>query len=185
MGEARQKARQESREWVQLFEPPSPARLAISRPEARLASERKYGQSLAAWATELPHDDILCFNFHCDNKLRALPDVYMFLLPEKDVAPLVLGVCNACAQHSNAELLALVRDQFGKYYGLDQQSPANSARVELEFPPGIWFTIAGVSFAMPGRETPSVPGGPNVFVDSMNRAYSRNQHWPLGCHPRA
>jgi hypothetical protein len=127
----------------------------------------KYKQNLAAWGVKLPHDDILCFNFDCSNKLRVLPAVYMFLLPEKDVPPLVLGVCGQCAQYSNDELLTLVRNQFGHHYGLKQQAPANSAQVTLEFPPGIGFTIAGVSFVMPGRDTPSIPGGPAVFVDLL------------------
>jgi hypothetical protein len=97
----------------------------------------------------------------------------MILLQEKDVSPLILGVCVQCAQYSNAELVTLVRDQFGKHYGLDQQAPANSARVELEFPPGIGFNIAGVSFVMPGREARSIPGGPNVFVDLLEAGQLR------------
>jgi hypothetical protein len=91
----------------------------------------------------------------------------MVLLQEKDTSPLMMGVCDQCAQYSNDELLTLVRDQFGKHYGLDQQAPTDSAKVALEFPPGIGFNIAGVPFFMPGRDTPSIPGGPNVFVDLL------------------
>jgi hypothetical protein len=65
------------------------------------------------------------------------------------------------------------KGQFGKHYGLDQQAPANSAKVALEFPPGVWFSIAGVTFAMPGRETPSIPGGPNIFVDLLEAGQLR------------
>src|SRR6516225_989997 len=36
-------------------------------------------------------------------------------------------LCDQCAQYNNNELLTLVRDQFGKHYGLDQQAPADSA----------------------------------------------------------
>jgi hypothetical protein len=164
MGEARQKAN----EWTRLFEPPLSARVAISRPGARPASARKYEQGLSGWRA-----DTLCFNFKCDNKLSEPPDVYMILLQEKDIQPLMMGVCVQCAQYSNNELLTLVRDQFGKHYGLDQQTPTDSAMVELEFPPGIWFNIAGVTFCMPGRETLSIPGGPNVFVDLLEAGQLR------------
>jgi hypothetical protein len=100
--------------------------------------------------------------------LPAPPDVYMILLQEKDIQPLMMGVCAQCAQkYSNAELVALVKDQFGQHYGLDRQSLTNGAKAMLEFPPGVWFEIAGVQFAMPGRESPSVPGGPTVFVDLL------------------
>jgi hypothetical protein len=91
----------------------------------------------------------------------------MFLLLEKDVSLLILGVCGQCAQYSNDELLTLVRDQFGEHYGLDQQAPAGSAKVALELPPGIGFHVAGVPFFMPGRNISSIPGGPNVFADLL------------------
>jgi hypothetical protein len=111
----------------------------------------------------------------------------MILLQEKDVQPLMMGVCSQCAQYSNDELLTLVRDQFGKCYGLDQRAPADSAWVELEFPAGVWFTIAGVTFCMPGRETPSVPGdGPNVFVDLLEAGrlpeYTTLRRGVSNCH---
>jgi hypothetical protein len=171
MGEARQKARQRDSEWIRLFEPPLQSRIAISRPGARPASARKYEQGLLQW-----RPDTFCFNFKCNNKLLGPPEVYMILLQEKDTSPLMMGVCPQCAQYSNAELVILVRDQFGKHYGLDRQAPANSAKALLEFPPGVWFEITTphgvkVQFAMPGREAPSIPGGPNggpnVFVDLL------------------
>jgi hypothetical protein len=158
MGEARQKAN----EGTKLFEPPLPARVAISRPGARPVSARKYEQCLSEWKA-----DTLCFNFNCSNKLLAPPDVYMILLQEENVAAIILGVCSQCAQYSNDELLTLVRDQYGNHYGLDQQAPTDSAKVALAFPPGIGFNIAGVSLFMPGRKKPSIPGGPNVFADLL------------------
>jgi hypothetical protein len=92
----------------------------------------------------------------------------MILLQEKDTQPLMMGVCDQCAQYNNNELVTLVRDQFGTHYGLNQQTPTDSAKVELEFPSGgVEFNIAGVSFFMPGRGTQSVPAGPNVFVDLL------------------
>ena len=143
-----------------------PARVAISRPGARPASARKYERGLAGW-----RPGTLCFNFHCSNQLSAPPDVYMILLQEKDTQPMMMGVCGQCAQqYSNGELVTLVRDQFGEHYGLD---PAGSAKAVLEFPPGVAFTIAGVTFVMPGRETPSIPGGPNVFVDLLEAGQLR------------
>jgi hypothetical protein len=162
MGEARQKAKLEASEWTRLFEPPLQARVVISRPGMRPASTRKYENYLSGWRA-----DTLCFNFNCSSKLSAPPDVYMILLQEKDTQPLIMGVCAQCAQYSNNELVTLVMDQFGKYYGFDRQTPANSAKVALEFPPGVGFNIAGVSFFMPGREAPSIPGGPNVFADLL------------------
>jgi hypothetical protein len=154
----------------QLFEPPLPARLAISRPGARPVSTRRYEQSLSSteWKS-----DTLCFNLDCSSKLLAPPDVFMVLLQDADVAPMMMGVCSQCAKYGNGELLALVREQLSNRYGLDQRAPADSAMVELELPPGIGFTIAGVSFFMPGREPPSIPGGPNVFVDLLEAGQLR------------
>ena len=163
MGEAKRKRN----EWVRLFEPPLQVRMAISRPGARPVSTQKYERNMPAFINKPNAKPALCFNLNCNNKLLTIPDVYLFIQTEKDAQPLGMGVCVQCARYSDDELRALARDQFGDYYGLDQQPPENSARAEIECPPGLGFTIAGVSFFMSGRETPSIPGGPTVFVNLL------------------
>src|SRR5262249_44581701 len=80
----------------------------------------------------------------------------------------------------------LARDQFGKHYGLSQQPPKYKARVEIDHPPGIIFAIADVPFFMPGRETPSIPAGPAVFVGLLEAKqlpeFTVFRHGTSNCH---
>jgi hypothetical protein len=162
MGEAKRKAQG----WVRLFELPLQAMVAISRPGARPSSTQTYDLSAMMFVDGKPPP--LCFNHDCDNELTTVPDTCVFVQLERNAPPIVMGVCNTCAaRFGDDELRARVKDQLARCYGLDRKSPVNSARIRLEFPAGVGFKIAGVSFVMPGRETPSIPAEPVVFVDLL------------------
>jgi hypothetical protein len=164
MGEAKRK----SKEWVRLFEPPLQARIAISRPGARPISTRKYEQSMPDFIHKPDAKPAVCFNFNCSRKLLTVPDVFMFVQIEEHARPIGMGVCDSCAaQYDDDGLRALVREQYGSHYGLKQQPPENSARVEIDFEPGIAFVAEGVPFFLPGRKTPTMPGALAAFIELL------------------
>jgi hypothetical protein len=116
----------------------------------------------------------LCFNFHCTNQLLTIPNVRMFVQIEEHGPPIGMGVCDACAaQYDDDGLRTLVREQYGGHYGLSQQPPEHTARVEIEFEPGIGFAVEGVSFFLPGRKTPTMPGALAAFAYAAIRERMR------------
>src|SRR6516162_4823939 len=109
MGEARRR----SNEWVRLFEPPLPARIAISRPGARPQSTRQYEHCMPEFIHKPNAKPALCFNFHCTNQLLTIPNVRMFVQIEEHGPPIGMGVCDACAaQYDDDGLRTLVREQY-------------------------------------------------------------------------
>jgi hypothetical protein len=147
MGEAKRKAK----EWTQLF-PDLPARVAISRPGARPASTLKYEQGLAAGFVTASGKPMLCFNYNCNTELHGVPAVYMFVQTEKTAPAVSMGVCEHCANYNNDHLRMLVREQFGRHYGLDQQPPANSAKSEVILENVTNFVIDEVPICMASRD---------------------------------
>ena len=76
----------------------SPARIAISRPSARPQTTRRHEFELAVNIFRALQSGVpkLCFDPDCDNELRDMPEVRIFIRTT-DTSPIAMGVCPQCA----------------------------------------------------------------------------------------
>jgi len=171
MGEAKRKRRLMEAEWLPLFSVDTPVRVAISRPSARLKSVPDYEAKVAhvyASAEEPP----ICFNLACNNELRTVQDVHMFIRTDNNQNNLIcLCVCAECEKYSDNELIGFVRilnERSG--LGLDRQVPGTAIRVEPELPIGGWTgTIAGIPVTVECKKDEEICDAALVFSDLLER----------------
>lgn len=116
MGEAKRKRRLEQSEWIRLFSPDNPVRLAISRPSYRTETTRRYEPGMVLGFIDwMKHGRrTLCFNTACENVITKPPSVWMFLKTSNDnaIPPAALMACEQCGTKSDAEIVEIVRKGF-------------------------------------------------------------------------
>jgi hypothetical protein len=183
VGEAKQKRR----EWVELT-PGLPARAAISRPTQRPTSTRQYEHNFAAQIADAAKrgEPALCFNFECDAELLALPATFAFIKAGADpqVPPIAMGVCERCAQRSDAELLVILRRN-ARHLGFTGP-PENAMRAAIEFPGGYQITAGGVPLLVVQQQGEPFPSAVDAFADLLERQslprFVALRHGAGNCH---
>lgn len=124
-----------AREWIPLFSPDLPAKVAISRPQARTITTRRFEDSVRDDVARKARtkEPVLCFNADCPNELRTLPQAFAFLKTTDDpkAPPIAMGVCDECARKLDDHAIrAIMRKTFSRF-GLDG-TKAKHVKVEWD-----------------------------------------------------
>jgi hypothetical protein len=165
MGEAKRKRDAMAREWVPLFSPDLPAKVAISRPSLRAITtrtlENRLRDDIARRANS--KEPALCFYPDAEHELRVVPQVFAFLATTSDpkaAPPIGMGICRECAARFDDDdaIRAILRTAFARF-GLDG---VKEQHVKIEFDMEAAFAfeaVPGVPIVIAARKL-----GPNDEV---------------------
>jgi hypothetical protein len=140
-------------EWTALFDGPLPAAI-ISRPGRRPLAGYRYTSVMAAHIAERVSagEPAMCFKNGCPIEFQAMPECFAVLRMTADGPPLTMGICPECARSSDAEIIAILREQFKKF-GVGVGTDSKIKRVKMEIPitlvmdvlPGLKIAVAAES----------------------------------------
>jgi hypothetical protein len=164
MGEAKRRREAMAREWVPLFSPDLPAKVAISRSSSRTITTRPFENGLREDITRRARtkEPALCFYPDAEHELQAMPQAFAFLMTTSDpkaAPPIGMGICEECAARFDDDAIrTMLRKSFARF-GLDG---VKEQHVKIEFDMETAFAfeaVPGVLIVVAARKD-----GPNDEV---------------------